>query len=74
MGLPADQAMAVHYWRLAAEQDVAEAQFNLGVAYIEGKGVERDAAQAIGWWRKAADLGFPQAMENIRLLEGEQKH
>jgi TPR repeat protein len=74
LGLEVDQDKAVHYWRLAAEQDVAEAQFNLGSAYFNGQGVEKDMAQAIEWWRKASELGFPQAIENIRLLEGQSKH
>ena len=43
------------WYRKAAEQDYAPAQFNLGLAYAHGNGVTKDEAKAVSWFRKAAD-------------------
>ena len=43
--------------RAAAERGDANAQFNLGLMYEEGRGVAQDYAQAVAWYRKAADQG-----------------
>ena len=32
----------------------AEAQYNLGVCYRDGTGVEKDDAEAVKWYRRAA--------------------
>ena len=37
-----DQAEAVKWYRKAAEQNDAKAQFNLGVCYDDGQGVAKD--------------------------------
>ncbi len=39
----------------------ARAQFNLGVMYEDGKGVEKDESQACGWYLKAAEQGYARA-------------
>lgn len=49
-----DFGPALAQWRALAEQGDPRSQFNLGVMYDEGKGVDRDLAMARGWWRKAA--------------------
>lgn len=51
--------------RAAAERGDVKAQFELGLAYARGVGIERDFAQAAVWYRKAAlqrDIG---AMNNL---------
>ena len=35
----------------------AGAQYNLGIAYYEGEGVEQDYKQAVEWWKKSAEQG-----------------
>ena len=40
-----------------AEQGNAAAQFNLGVRYATGKGVEQDYAKAFGWYKKDRKSG-----------------
>ena len=40
--------------RRSAQAGDAKAQFGLGVAYEEGRGVERNVAVATGWYRRAA--------------------
>ena len=46
----------VPWAREAAEQEHAGAQFNLGVAYHLGDGVEQDSEQGVAWTRSAADV------------------
>ncbi|KAJ1628084.1 hypothetical protein T492DRAFT_875681 [Pavlovales sp. CCMP2436] len=59
-GTPQDQAKAVHYYRLAADQGHAEAQHSLAVRYAEAQGLPRDDAKAIHYFRLAADQGSVQ--------------
>ena len=40
-----------------AEAGDADAQFNLGVMYYQGLGVEQDLKEAVKWYQKAADQG-----------------
>ena len=35
-----------------AEQGDSDAQFNLGLCYFNGDGVEKDLEQAVNWFRK----------------------
>ena len=49
----------------AAEQGDAQAQYNLGVCYANGNGVEKNLSEAVKWWRKAAEQGFAQAQFNL---------
>ena len=48
-GVPKDAAEAVKLWRKAADQGIAEAQYNLGFMYYNGVGVPKDAAEAYAW-------------------------
>jgi len=43
--------------RKEAEQGDATAQFELGAAYRNGRGVSQDYAESVRWYRKAAELG-----------------
>ena len=54
--------------RRAADQGNADAQFNLGVMYAEGRGVPRDDAEAARWYRCAADQGEAAAQFNLGLM------
>ena len=58
---------AVFWYRKAAEQGYADAQYNLGFCYCEGEGVSQDYTQAVYWLRKAAEQGNADAQF---LLEG----
>ena len=51
------------WYRLAAEQGDAVAQFNLGVMYDEGDGVPQDYATALKWYRLAAEQGHADAQQ-----------
>lgn len=54
------------YWfRLAAEQGTAYAQYNLGVAYFTGRGIPKDDIQAYAWVNLAVD----EITENLNAKE-----
>ncbi len=56
---------AAKCFRKAAEQGLADAQYNLGVCYDNGKGVDEDDAEAVKWYRKAAEQGHAAAQFNL---------
>ena len=56
---------AFGYYKLAAEQGCANAQFYLGRCYNKGKGVEKNYIEAIKWWEKAAEQGVIEAQFNL---------
>src|SRR5438552_14898862 len=55
----------------AAEKGDAEAQFNLGMMYSTGLGVEKDEAAAFRWTQKAADQGHGEAEFSLGLMFNE---
>jgi hypothetical protein len=56
-GVQRDDAEALKWLRLAAEQRDAVAEFNLGVMYAEGRTVPQNNTEAERWYRLAADQG-----------------
>src|SRR5260370_19553470 len=48
-----------------ADSGSTESQFQLGLAYQLGKGVNKDIAEAIKWYRVAANHGDPAAQNNL---------
>jgi uncharacterized protein len=56
------------WYRKAAEQGYARAQYNVGVLYHEGKRVSQDDGQAAAWYRRAAEQGHAQAQFNLGVL------
>jgi TPR repeat protein len=65
--VPVDLNEAVKWFRRAADQRDATAQFYLGVMYSEGQGVPQNYAEAAKWYRLAADRGDAQAQYNLGL-------
>ena len=59
-----DFAQADIWFRKAADQGLAEAQFRLGVSYELGEGVPQDNSQAASWYRKSAEQGNASAQWN----------
>ena len=51
-----------------AEQGNAKAQYNLGVMYHNGEGVQQDHAEAAKWYRKAAEQGIADAHYNLGVM------
>jgi TPR repeat protein len=60
-----DEVEAVKWFRKAAAQNCAEAQWLLGICYAKGQGVARDEAEAVTWYRKAAECGEINALNSL---------
>src|SRR5215207_1938584 len=52
----------------AADQDDADAAFNVGSLYYVGRGVAKDEAKATEYYHKAARLGMPEAKNVLKSL------
>lgn len=57
-----EDAEAVRYYRLAAEQNDASGQLGLAGMYAKGEGIPADNEEAVRWFRAAADNGDTKAM------------
>jgi TPR repeat protein len=58
----------VKWYRLAAEQGDAAAQFNLGYMYNIGNGVPQGYTEALKWYRLAAAQGNAVAQNNLGVM------
>ncbi len=67
-GVPQDYAQAMSWYKKAAEQGNAFAQFNLGLMYEKGRGVPQDDGQAVVWYKKAAEQGHAIAQYNLGVM------
>jgi len=69
---PDNVAAAVRESKPLAEQGNADAQFNLGSLYYQGRGVPQDYSEAVRWMRKAAEQNhvFAQATLGSIYAEG----
>lgn len=67
-GIPQDCKEGAKWYRLAADQGDADAQFNLGNLYNDGLGVPQDYKEAAKWYRLAAEKGTTDAQFNLGVL------
>ena len=58
LGLTKDEMESTSWYRKAAEQNLAYAQFWLGICYEIGRGAEKDEMKAVKWYRKAAEQNY----------------
>ncbi|PVV02834.1 hypothetical protein BB560_002702, partial [Smittium megazygosporum] len=63
-----DYRSAFQYFEKASSNGVVEAQYNLGVYYLNGYGVESSVDLAIEYWNMAVMQGFPLAALNLGKL------
>jgi len=63
-----DEYSAFEWCKFAAEEGMLEAQFQLGLMYMEGEGVTEDESEAMRWLWMAADRGYPQATEMLEYV------
>jgi TPR repeat protein len=68
-GIPADPALARHWYIAAADQGHGYAQYNLGLMYEFGHGTAPDLARARLWYRRAADQNIAAARTALERLE-----
>lgn len=60
-----DPKEALRWYRRAAEQGHADAQFALGLMYYEGRGVQENHAEAAIWLHQAVENGSTIALYNL---------
>ncbi|MDE7455634.1 MAG: toll/interleukin-1 receptor domain-containing protein [Prevotella sp.] len=60
-----DYTVAVPLLSKAAIMGNVEAQYNLGVCYKNGYGVNKDYVEAVRWYRKSAEQGNVRAQNNL---------
>jgi TPR repeat protein len=59
---------SIKWYRKAANQGLADAQFELGRCYYYGNGVKKDYSEAMAWYRKASDQGHGESQRRVGLL------
>ena len=67
-GVPQDYQEAARWYRKAAEQGNANAQYNLGIMYYNGRGVPEDDSEAVRWFKKAAAQGYANAKKTLQQM------
>jgi len=60
-GTASNTAEAARYYTLAAQKNLAKAQYNLAILYYEGNGVARNDVEAYRWLYLANNSGEPRA-------------
>ena len=64
LGIPKDHTKAAYWYRKAAEQGDAPAQWSIGTMYFTGTTSAKDLVQAYAWWSVAARQGFKHTKYN----------
>lgn len=64
-GVPLDDAQALKWYGLAADQGHPDAECNLAVMHANGWGVPQSDAEAAKWFELAAQHGVPVAQVNL---------
>ncbi len=60
--IPVNWSEAAVWYKKAADQNYADAEYNLGSIYEEGKGVDLDEDVALSWYRRGAENGSGSGM------------
>jgi len=60
-----DEELATMWYQRAADTGNTSAMNNLGLLYMNGRGVDRDPTKGAALFRKAADAGNRDAMRNL---------
>lgn len=63
-----DHSNAAMWYRRAAEQGIAQAQYNLAVCLQNGQGVQRDYVEALQWYERAAQQNYLNAIYNLAFM------
>lgn len=63
-----NQSRALRIWRPIAESGHTLAQYNMGVAYAQGLGVDRNLVEASKWWKRSALQGHRDSAYNLGLV------
>mgnify|MGYP000807125697 FL=1 len=66
---PAEANEQLNRRKRAAEEGYASEQYNMGIMYQKGFGVQQDAAKAREWFQKAANQDDVQAKSVLKKLK-----
>jgi TPR repeat protein len=69
LGVDEDDATAVYWYQLAADQSLPLAMRNLANMYAGGHGVPFDETLAASWYEKAARMGDPVSIKRMAALQ-----
>lgn len=64
-GLTENIQRAVVLYQQTAQYGFAPAEYEMGLRYISGNGVQKDLQQAVNFYRKAAEQGYAPAQYNL---------
>ena len=64
-GIEQNPAEAIKWYRKAAEQNYAPAQYSMAAIYREGLGVQPNIQEAVKWYEKAAENGYQPALYDM---------
>ncbi len=68
-GVSKDADLAIYWWKRAALNDAAEAQYRLGQLFAIGVDVQRNLSTARKWLKKASDLDHGRAKSLLASLD-----
>ena len=66
--VPRDREEAIKWYRKAAKQGHADAQFKLGYMHNHSEGIAGDSKEALRWYRMAAEQGNAKAQHSLGML------
>ena len=64
-GVAIDYARAMAAYKVDAKAGDAVSQYQVGMMYYKGYGVDKDYAQALPWLEKAAAQDYPAAVDTL---------
>jgi uncharacterized protein len=65
-----DYVEAAKQWHPLADDGDPVAQYNLGLLYLDGKGVPQSPTEAANWFRRAAEQDYTEAQHNLGAMYG----
>lgn len=65
-----DYAGALKEWQPLADGGSPDAQYNVALLYLDGRGVPQNYEQAAKWFERAANQGQVQAQHNLGAMYG----
>jgi TPR repeat protein len=68
-GVQQSNSEAMNWYRKAAGQGSANAEFSIGMMYYQGKGVEKNDVEAIRWYQEAAKKGHDEAKKMLIAIQ-----
>ena len=67
-GIQQNYDRAFYWYKKAADQGTAVAQYTIGTMHEKGQGVVRSQIEAVQWYRKASAQQYESATERLHQL------